>query len=76
MLQAWGAPEADDLTLNGTLAAANCGISVRLSASTTHVERYYAKAVNYTLMITGISFIQVHSLYTLSLNFVHPISPS
>lgn len=56
---AWGAPEADDLTLNGTLAAANCGISVRLSASTTHVERYYAKAVNYTLMITGISFIQV-----------------
>ncbi len=57
---AWDELEPADLVMNGTLAAAGCGILVRLSATTTHIERYYAKAVNYTLMITGVSFFQVN----------------
>lgn len=61
LLQAWDTPDAEDITLNGTLKSANCGILVRISASTTHIAAYYAKAVNYTLMITAVSFIQVGS---------------
>ena len=58
-LQAWDAPHAEDIMLNGTLKSANCGILVRITASTTHIAAYYAKAVNYTLMITAVSFLQV-----------------
>ena len=63
VLQAWDAPDAEDITLNGTLKSANCGILVRISASTTHIAAYYAKAVNYTLMITAVSFLQVIRLF-------------
>ena len=51
--------EGPDLTLKGTLASAACGIRLRLSAATTHIEQYYAKALNYSLMITIVSFLQV-----------------
>ncbi len=45
--------------MNGTITSQNCRIRLRLSAETTHMEQYYAKAVNYTLLITALSFIQV-----------------
>ena len=45
--------------MNGTVSSASCHIVLLLSATTTHLEVYFAKAVNYTLMITSVSFIQV-----------------
>ncbi|KAK9829544.1 hypothetical protein WJX72_006402 [[Myrmecia] bisecta] len=51
--------EQSDVVLNGTLISSNCGISLGINATTTHVETYYAKAVNYTLMVTALSFVQV-----------------
>ena len=53
-----GAP-AGDVVMNGTLASGNCGLSLRIGAATTHIQAYFAKAVNYTLMITALSFVQV-----------------
>jgi len=47
-----------DVVMNGTLASANCGLALRLGAATTHVQAYFAKAVNYTLMVTALSFVQ------------------
>ena len=49
----------DDVFLNGTLSSPECGIALGLNATTTHVEEHYAKAINYTLMVTAISFLQV-----------------
>lgn len=47
-----------DAVLNGTLVSANCGLKVTLGATTFRQEVYYAKAVNYTLLITTLSFLQ------------------
>jgi hypothetical protein len=47
-----------DVVMNGTLASGNCGLALRLGAATTHVQAYFAKAVNYTLMVTALSFVQ------------------
>ena len=44
--------------LNGTLGSPNCGAALTLNATTYRLEVYYAKAVNYTLMITTLSFLQ------------------
>ena len=49
----------DDVFLNGTLSSPECGIVLGLNGTTTHVEEHYAKAVNYTLMVTAVSFLQV-----------------
>ena len=48
-----------DVVLNGTLVSRSCGIRLGLSLATAHVEEYYSKAVNYTLMITALGFLQV-----------------
>lgn len=48
-----------DLVVGGTISSSNCGVVLSLNASTTHVEAYYAKAVNYTAMVTILSFVQV-----------------
>lgn len=53
-----GAPPGD-VVMNGTLASANCALALRVDAATTHIQAYFAKAVNYTLMITALSFVQV-----------------
>ena len=53
-----GAPPGD-VVMNGTLASANCALALRVGAATTHIQAYFAKAVNYTLMITALSFVQV-----------------
>ncbi len=45
--------------LNGTLSSPECGIVLHLNGTTTHVEEHYAKAINYTLMVTAVSFLQV-----------------
>lgn len=50
---------AADAVLNGTLYSSNCGISLQINATTTHVEEYEAKAVNYTFMVTALTFVQV-----------------
>ncbi|CAK0754278.1 hypothetical protein CVIRNUC_002285 [Coccomyxa viridis] len=57
------APEGDlqdeDVYMNGTLSSPECGIMLGLNGTTTHVEEHYAKAINYTLMVTAVSFLQV-----------------
>lgn len=53
----------NDVFLNGTLSSPECGIALGLNATTTHVEEHYAKAINYTLMVTAISFLQVRSVF-------------
>ena len=47
-----------DVYMNGTLSSPECGIVLGLNATTTHVEEHYAKAINYTLMVTAVSFLQ------------------
>ena len=54
-----GPQPSADAALNGTLASANCGLRLSLGATTFRQEVYYAKAVNYTLLITTLSFLQV-----------------
>ena len=51
--------QPQDLILNGTLQSINCGLELQINATTTHVEVYEAKAVNYTFMVTALTFIQV-----------------
>ncbi len=50
-----------DTILNGTLFSSNCGVSLQINATTSHVEVYEAKAVNYTFMVTALTFIQVRT---------------
>lgn len=59
-LLARAAVEAQEAIMNGTLVSRNCHVSLRVNASTYHLEKQYAKAVNYTLLVTGLSLIQVH----------------
>ena len=54
------AGDASQVVLNGTLVSRNCGLRVRISAASVQVEKYYSKAVNYTLMMTAVSFFQVN----------------
>lgn len=51
--------KSEDAVLNGTLYSSNCGISLQINATTTHIEVYEAKAVNYTFMVTALTFVQV-----------------
>ena len=48
-----------ELLMNGTLVSDNCGMVLDINATYVRLEEYYAKAVNYTLMITIVSFLQV-----------------
>ncbi len=52
------AVDASQVLMNGTLVSRNCGLRVRISAASVQVEKYYSKAVNYTLMMTAVSFFQ------------------
>ncbi|KAL4452456.1 hypothetical protein ABPG75_008118 [Micractinium tetrahymenae] len=52
-------PSPGDVVLNGTLTSRNCGTRLTLSLATAHVEEYYSKAANYTLMITVLGLLQV-----------------
>lgn len=45
--------------MNGTLVSKNCQVALEVGASTYRLEKYYAKAVNYTLMVTALSLLQV-----------------
>jgi hypothetical protein len=51
--------QENDVFLNGTLSSLECGIVLDVNGTATHVEEHYAKAVNYTLMVTAVSFLQV-----------------
>lgn len=53
--------QPQDLILNGTLLSGNCGIQLQINATTTRIEVYEAKAVNYTFMVTALTFVQVHT---------------
>lgn len=55
--------DTQDLTVNGTLASAGCGIFLRVNLATTHIEQYYSKAVHYSLMVAFVTFIQVPSSF-------------
>ena len=48
----------EDVYMNGTLSSPECGIVLGLNGTTTHIEEHYAKAINYTLMVTAVSFLQ------------------
>ena len=48
-----------DAMVNGTLSSSNCKISVNINATTTHLWVYEAKAVNYSFMVTALTFVQV-----------------
>jgi hypothetical protein len=50
---------AGDMVLNGTLVSRGCAMHLTLNLATAHAEEYYSKAVNYTLMITALGFLQV-----------------
>ena len=50
-----------DLILNGTLLSGNCGVQLQINTTTTHIEVYEAKVVNYTFMVTALTFVQVHT---------------
>jgi hypothetical protein len=52
------AAETEYLVMNGSLVSQVCGVALELNVSSTKVEVYYSKAVNYTLMITTLTFIQ------------------
>lgn len=55
--------QAPDAMVNGTLWSSNCNITVEINATTTHLWVYEAKAVNYSFMVTALTFLQVgHSL--------------
>ena len=54
-----GPQPSTDAALNGTLVSLNCGLKLAMGATTFRQEVYYAKAVNYTLLITTLSFLQV-----------------
>lgn len=47
------------LLANGSLHSPNCHISLALNSTSVSLDAYYAKAVNYSLMMTAISFVQV-----------------
>lgn len=51
--------QSQTLILNGSLSSRNCGIELQINATTTHIEVYEAKAVNYTFMVTALTFVQV-----------------
>ncbi len=53
-------PPAEPLLLaNGSLYSPNCHIVLDLNSTSVSLDAYYAKAVNYSLMMTAISFVQV-----------------
>lgn len=49
----------NQLGLDGAIESVNCDIGLRISATTIALDSYYNKIINYTLMITAVSFIQV-----------------
>lgn len=51
--------QASDAVVNGTLWSSNCNTSVQINATTTHLWVYEAKAVNYSFMVTALTFVQV-----------------
>lgn len=59
--------KSEDAVLNGTLYSSNCGISLQINATTTHIEVYEAKGVNYTFMVTALTFVQVCCLLLFTL---------
>ena len=53
--------QPQDLILNGTLLSRNCGMQLQVNATTSRIEVYEAKAINYTFMVTALTFLQVHT---------------
>lgn len=53
------AAPVQEAVMNGTLTSKNCNIALRIGASTYRLDKYFAKAVNYTLMVTALSLVQV-----------------
>lgn len=49
--------------LDGTLSSRNCGVALTINTTMTHVEKLNAKAINYTLMMTAVSFLQASSIW-------------
>ena len=53
--------QPQDLIFNGTLLSRNCGMQLQINATTTRIEVYEAKTVNYTFIVTALTFIQVRT---------------
>lgn len=58
-MQGNGTLAGGSVAFNGTLVSRNCGVRIAISASGVQQEKYYAKAINYTLLMTVIAFLQV-----------------
>jgi hypothetical protein len=43
---------------DGVLDSANCGVSLHVNTTSVQLQAYYTKAMNYTLMVTLLSFLQ------------------
>jgi hypothetical protein len=53
--------EGSHLTLafDGALWSEQCGVNLAVNTTSIQLQKYYNKAINYTLMVTCISFLQV-----------------
>lgn len=60
------------LMANGSLYSPNCHVSLALNSTSVSLDVYYAKAVNYSLMMTAISFVQVCRGLCVTSSVVYP----
>ena len=51
-----------NLAFEGLLTSPNCGVELRINTTSIQLQAYYNKAINYTLLVTCISLLQVPSL--------------
>ena len=49
----------EPIVIAGNVTSENCRVEMRVNATAMRFDVYYAKAMNYTLMVTAASFIQV-----------------
>jgi len=47
------------LEFDGELVSSNCGVNLHINTTSIQLQAYYDKAINYTLMVTCLSVVQV-----------------
>jgi len=46
------------IQFDGVLESANCGVHLNVNTTSVQLQAYYTKAMNYTLMVTLLAFLQ------------------
>ena len=46
------------IQFDGALESANCGVHLKVNTTSVQLQAYYTKAMNYTLMVTLLAFLQ------------------